>query len=111
MAVLAWSGAAPAGPVEGGRSLGVRLEAHSKTALEPLRFKGNERACVILRGDHDPVVDLAIYVYDEKDNLVAKDDAGGDLCAAIWYPPRTAAYKIVLQCKGDVFNKCYLSIK
>jgi hypothetical protein len=113
LAVLASaSGLVEGSPQEGGIAIPrVRLEAQDKRRLPPLRFKGNERACAILMGDHRPVVDLAIYVYDEKGTLVAKDDAGLDYCAAIWYPPRTATYTIVLENKGREYNDCYLSLK
>jgi YD repeat-containing protein len=110
---LVWLAVSQAGPVGGGLrpERRVKLDPGAKIKVQPIRFKGNERACVFLIGDHDPDMDLAIYIYDEKGNLVAKDDAGGDFCAAIWYPPHTAAYTIELESRGNVYNLCYLSIK
>src|SRR4051794_34343473 len=52
-----------------------------------LAFEGGQRACVILKGDHRPIVNLGIEVYDEEKRLVAKDDGVGDYAAVIWYPP------------------------
>lgn len=75
------------------------------------RFAGGERASVILRGDHDPVEDLTIEVYDENNNLVAKDDGRGDYATVVWYPPEDGNYTIVLKHDLAQFNKCFLVIK
>ncbi len=74
-------------------------------------FRGGERACVIVKGDHKPVVNLEIAVYDQKGNLVAKDNGGGDYVAAIWYPPRDGLYKIEIFNPGEAWNACYISVK
>jgi hypothetical protein len=109
-AALTFGLAGSAGPIEGIWGSKVQIERSSKLELDK-KFKGGERACVILVGDHEPVVDLAIYVYDEQHNLVAKDVGGGDFCAAIWYPPRDATFHIVLENKGDEYNVCTLALK
>jgi hypothetical protein len=33
------------------------------------------------------------------------------MCAAIWYPPRDAAYRIVLENKSDTQRTCYVAVK
>jgi hypothetical protein len=100
-----------ASPEEGQRSGYVKLEAGAKGRLEKMVFKGNERACVILIGDHEPVVDLVLSIYDSDNNLVTRDDPGGDYCAAIWYPTRDAAYTIEVENRGQQWNKCWIAFK
>jgi hypothetical protein len=107
---LFWGGPGRAGPKDGNIGTYIKVEAGGKRSLK-VRFKGNERACVIFIGDHDPVVDLAVYVFDEKGKLVTKDDPGGDFCAAIWYPPREGVYAIQVENRGNVWNKCWLAVK
>jgi hypothetical protein len=74
-------------------------------------FRGGRRACVIVKGDHRPVVDLAVFVYDANGRLVAKDEGRGDFVTAIWYPPRDATYRIVIQSPGKDYNDCYIVVK
>jgi hypothetical protein len=82
-----------------------RVEANTRTAiLKNEIFKGGERACVIVEGDHKPVINLVLEVRDAENKLVARDNAGGDICAVIWYPPRTGAYTIWLENKQNDYN-------
>jgi hypothetical protein len=114
LAVLVAAPAGRAGPVAGGlHQGGLTLGARSKATLENgrLPFKGNERACVIFLCNEAPAANLAVTVYDEKDNVVAQDDAGGPMCAAIWYPPHDAPYRIVLENKSDTQRTCYVAVK
>jgi hypothetical protein len=98
-------------PLTGKRSLGTkRIEGFSFLIFKE-KFRGGERACVIVKGDHKPVVDLGVYIYDEKDRLVAEDKGGGEYVAAIWYPPRDAVYKVKIHNTGTDFNDCYISLK
>ncbi len=98
-------------PLSGKRNLGrKRIEGDSNLIIRE-KFRGGERACVMVKGDHNPVVDLGVYVYDEKDQLVAQDEAGGEYVAAIWYPPRDAVYKIRIHNTGERYNACYISLK
>jgi hypothetical protein len=99
-----------AGPVEGNVGKFQKLQAHEKLKLAPITFRGHQRACVILIGDHDPPAELAIFVYDSQGRLVAKDEHR-DFCAAIWYPPTTASYTIEIENRGEIWNKCRLAIK
>src|SRR5438105_2175802 len=89
-----------AAPLKGPIGTYQKLEAGSKLRFAET-FKGGERACVIVKGDRDPPVNLTISVFELKEDpgtkqlvqtLVARDDAGDDLCSVIWYPPRTAVY-------------------
>ncbi len=78
-------------------------------------FRGGERACVMVFGDHDPVVNLHLLVYDANGILVAEDKANnnlvGDYVGVVWYPPRTGEYKIELRNPGPKTNECYIAIK
>lgn len=74
-------------------------------------FRGNERACVMVEGDHDPVMNLTITVRDAKGNIVAEDKAGGDFIAAIWYPPRTQEYQISISSDGKIENLLDVVVK
>jgi hypothetical protein len=97
-------------PLGGSNRKEVTVSEMANVELEE-KFRGGERACVIVRGDHDPVVNLGLFVYDDKGSLVGKDDGGGDIVAVIWYPPRDATYKIKLRNPGKVYNKCLVSFK
>lgn len=77
-------------------------------------FAAGQRACVIVIGDHKPVVDLEIKVYDAKKNLVAYDrgqEPAQDFVAVMWYPPREERYEIVINSYGKVHNECSVAIK
>jgi hypothetical protein len=101
-----------AGPAAGGNRGGhIKLDAGARVRLPAIVFKGNERACVIFIGDHDPVVDLVVSVFDDKGKLVARDDPGSDFCVAIWFPAHDASYTIELENRGREYNKCWLAIK
>ena len=76
-----------------------------------VKFEGGKRASIILEGDHRPVADLGIEVYDDNNRLVAKDEGKGDFAAVIWYPPVTGEYVIRLLNKQKDYNLCYLVIK
>jgi hypothetical protein len=64
------------------------------TKVFKVTFKGGERACVIVVGDHKPVVPLALKVEDSTGKLIGEDKGGRDLCAVIWYPARDGEYTI-----------------
>src|ERR1700736_1718147 len=85
-------GTAPVRPSpEGGsvHNFDKRFKIQPREAI-PLRvtFVANERACVVVEGDHKPPMNLTLEVYDSKKNLVAKD-TGLDFAAVVWYPTRT----------------------
>ncbi len=77
-------------------------------------FVAGQKASVIVIGDHDPVVDVEIKVYDSKKNLVAHDRGKApsqDFVAVMWYPPREERYQIVINSYGKIPNKCSVAVK
>lgn len=88
-----------------------RLGAEEKRSVGKFTFKGGERACIIVEGDHRPVVDLFVEVFDEQGNLVAQDRHGGDLCAVIWYPPEDGEYDVHVHNTGKDWNELTLVFK
>ncbi len=74
-------------------------------------FRGNERACVMVEGDHKPVTNIHLRVKDAQGNLVAEDRAGGDFVSAIWYPPRTQAYTVTITFDGNEYNDLDIVVK
>jgi hypothetical protein len=98
-------------PLEGKISLGVQRVAKQGRLRFEKEFRAGERACVIVRGDHKPVVDLSLAVFDEKGNLIGKDASGGDFVSVIWYPPRDAVYRVEIVNPGEEYNDCYISLR
>jgi hypothetical protein len=77
-------------------------------------YVAGQRACVVVIGDHKPVVKIAVKVYDAKNNLVAHDEGDGpakDFVAVMWYPPRQEAYRIEIFSFGDDYNQCSVAFK
>jgi len=74
-------------------------------------FRGGQRACVLLDGDHKPPAPLSIFVYDQANQLVAKDESDIDYAAAIWYPPRDGAYRIEIHNFGKDYNDVRVVMK
>jgi hypothetical protein len=77
-------------------------------------YVGGERACVVLVGDHRPVVDVEIKVLDSKKQVVAHDRGQGparDFAAVVWYPPREETYTIEVCSYGEEYNKCSIAFK
>ncbi len=107
-------------PVSGQKRVGSDIKIEPKAAFEfTEKFRGGERACVIVRGDHksevrgdpDSEVDLGVHVFDQHSNPVIKVENSGDLVSAIWYPARDAVYKIKIVNPGPTTNNCYISLK
>jgi len=110
--LLLLAGSGRAGPIKGSYARSENVQAGSPGVLEfKETFKGGRRACVIVRGDHKPVVNLGLQVFDADGKLVARDDGEGDISAVVWYPPRDATYTIKLLNPNADYNKCYISIK
>ncbi len=96
------------------RSLGVNGEILPGELEFEKTFRAGERACVMVIGDHDPVVDLSIIVTDKAGNVVAEDRGSGkagDFVAAIWYPAREEAFVIRILNPGTEFNAVNIAIK
>jgi hypothetical protein len=97
-------------PVKGTRTMAqVRIERSSQMEFKE-EFQGGRRACVIAVGDHNPPVDVGIAVFDEANQLIT-EHRGLDYVTAIWYPPRTASYKVVVKNSGLEYNAMYLVFK
>jgi hypothetical protein len=126
VALLAALGAAVAGPVDGPTSMELRVPASKPGEIGEAdftrEFKGGQRAAVIIVGDHRPVVDLEVRVYETskdstEEKLVARDGGGKDILGAVWIPARTGSYRIVIrnpsEYKPDTnpYDKCYIAIR
>jgi hypothetical protein len=111
--VLLSVGAGMSGPVKGQRRQ-PRDEGpdHKRGRLEPgvayvfrEAFYGNQRACVMVEGDHKPVMNLKVTVKDLKGKVVAEDAGPGDFVAVSWYPPRTQDYIIsIMSDNKEIMN-------
>ena len=84
-------------------------------------FRGNQRARVIVKGDHRPVTDLEVLVYEVsttggEDKLVARDKGTRDIVGVVWTPPRTGMYRIVVRnpapaSRANPYNICYVTMR
>jgi hypothetical protein len=106
-------------PLEG-TSWTKRKVARSQSETEPgtveitQTFAAGQRACAIVIGDHDPVVDVEVKVYDSKKQLVAQErgqQPAQDFVAVMWYPPRQETYTIEIRNYGKDYNVCSVAIK
>jgi len=120
------TGAVLAGPVDGPSSFRLQVPSTKGEQVGEAEFvrefRGGQRACVIVVGDHDPVVELEVRVYEtEKDStaegkLVARDGGGKDVLGAVWVPARTGPYRIVILNPSpfgpkNPYNRCYIAVK
>ncbi len=64
-----------------------------------VKFKGNEDAVVVVRGDGHGNLDC--YAYDANGNRVASDSDNQDNCLLEWKPSKTAMFRIVVANHGD----------
>lgn len=90
------------GPVDGPKTGYTRVEANSVDSYT-VAFRGQEKAEIALVGDGD--TDLDLYVYDENNNLVEKDEDGTDRCYVTWTPKWTGRFVIRVRNRGSVYNK------
>jgi hypothetical protein len=129
LAVLLWGRLGEAGPVPGNAVLKPRVDGNSEITIdkgsrsvgEHTKFKGGQRACVIVMGNHDPVMPVVLEIHDDQGNLVGRDTPaagvgdpkakGNDVCAVIWYPPRDGYYRITVKNQGERRNVCWMAIK
>jgi hypothetical protein len=106
------------GPVDGTTYFRDRVPKRDGAAPGVLpvsrEFVAGQRACIIVIGDHNPVVDLEVKVYDLQGQLVAEDrgtESAPDFVAAMWYPPRQQTYRIEVRNYGAEYNEVSISIK
>lgn len=78
------------------------------TDVYNIRFRGRERAAVIVSGDGD--TDLDLFVYDSNGNLVASDTDGSDDCVCIWTPRYTGTFKIKIKNYGNISNRYVIAV-
>ena len=117
------AGATWSGPVKGASSPG-KVQVPSAEGGSPgesaitVPFRANERAAVIIRGDHNPVADLEIVIFEAGGNgqPVAHGKGSKDLVAAVWTPLRTGEYRILFRnsapfSKSNPYNECYVAFK
>ena len=71
-------------------------------------FRANCEARVTVDGGGD--TDLDLYIYDENNNLIAKDDDSTDYCICTWTPKWTGTFKIKIVNRGNVYNRYHLMI-
>lgn len=92
------------------RNYGVHYDTvnASTTDTYTIRFRGGERACVVVSGDGD--TDLDVYVYDENGNLVGSDTDYGDDCVVVWNPRWTGPFTIKVKNLGRVYNRYSLAV-
>jgi len=86
-----------------------------------IECRANQRTSILIRGDHAPVTDLEVLVYEmspgqSEGKLVARDKGTRDLIGAVWVPPKTATYRIVIRnsskyAPDNPYNSCYVTIK
>lgn len=89
------------GPVGGARMGNTRVEGNS-TDRYVVTFKGQERAQVALSGDGD--TDLDLYIFDENNHLVMKDEDGTDDCYVSWTPKWSGKFTIQVKNRGNIYN-------
>jgi hypothetical protein len=113
VALLTWPNGGSTGPLEGYWSGDkIKIDAGNPGRWEEkFAFAGGERACIIVKGDHDPVVDIGIVVKDANGKVVAKDHGRGDFAAVVWYPPEDGVYTVVVTNPNDQYNNCHVAIR
>ncbi len=102
----------------GGPVAGVwfqRKEIASEPWTLTKRFKGSERAVVLVRGSNHAGAGLHLTVHDADGKLVTeekgKDPPVPDMVAVFWYPPRDGDYRIEIRNLDARANECYITIK
>lgn len=102
LACAIWSTNAIAGALGGAKfGLQKRVAAHGADVFV-VTFVADEAAAVVVSGDGDTDLDLAVY--DEFGHLVAADFGPTDACSATWTPRWTGPFRIVVRNCGAVFN-------
>ncbi|MDR3095147.1 MAG: hypothetical protein LBU62_10995 [Bacteroidales bacterium] len=66
------------------------------------KFWQDDLAEILVTGDGD--TDLDLYVYDENDNLITRDEDYTDDCYVRWYPKWTGVYTLKIVNRGKVYN-------
>jgi hypothetical protein len=79
-----------------------------------VKFKGGERANVIIVGEKEKSY-LALYIYDENGNLIARDDDTKGFFLndrwVIWFPAKTQKYTIEVRNLGTIEDDFFIAIR
>ena len=73
-----------------------------------ITFEGESLAEIAVIGNSK--TNLNVYIYDEENNLITKDDKIGDNCYVKWRPRWTGSFKIRVENKGKLLNKFLIAI-
>lgn len=96
------AGSGSRGAVGGASSWTETVKAKT-TDVYKIRFTAGKTAAVFVSGDGD--TDLDLYIYDENNNLITKDDDYTDDCYCSWTPKWTGTFVIKIKNRGDVYNR------
>ncbi len=108
--LLVAAGAGDGTPVKGARTMeGVRI-APGRTWSSRIATKAAAGLASSPWATIGRPVNIGIVVYDEANQRVTEDQ-GIDYAAVIWYPPRSAKYKVVVSNSGAEYNEIYLVFK
>jgi hypothetical protein len=97
-----------ASPVGGALSTVDRVEPRTTDTYRNIKLRADEVTIVKVRGDGD--TDLDLYVYDQNDNLIAKDTDYTDQCVVRLTPKWTGGFTIKIVNRGRVYNKYRLDV-
>lgn len=112
--------AVSASPVTGSIVHNVKAPAAQKldedhVEGEALRFQveyeAGQRAIAVVEGDHQPVVPVAIQVFDADRKLVGEHRPKGDVAAVVWYPQRRQRYTVLVTNLGAEWNGLTVSFR
>jgi hypothetical protein len=84
--------------------------------------RGNQRTAVLLKGDHRPVGDLEVLVFElpkgsGPEKLIAHGKGTKDLVGVVFVPDRAGPVRIVFRNHAEYkekinpYNECYLAVK
>lgn len=82
----------------GGPGFKRTVVASNGTHTYRVNFRGGEVARVLVSGDGDS--DLDLYIYDENNNLICKDDDATDDMICQWTPRWTGSFQIRVRNRG-----------
>lgn len=104
-----------AGPITGGFAKQEKIGTGSDAWKTTQRFRGGERAAVLVANKSEAAARFHIAVYDAKGNLVVEDknqeSSKEDLVSVFWYPPRDAEYRVEIKNLDGRTNACFVTFK
>ncbi len=110
---LAFVSICAAGPLSGGFATQEKVGGDPWKTTQ--RFRGGERAAVLVANKSDKSSHFHITIYDAKGNLVAEDKnpepSQEDLVSVFWYPPRDGEYRVEIRNLEGRINGCFVTFK